>query len=98
MQTKLFSWLGKEFVEVLGEARPGASAADQTEDLFRHIGHELQSHGLSLKNAVRSRLWGAALATGPAVPRDCEVDFSFVDGFAGDKYLIEIEATAVLTR
>lgn len=229
MQTKVFSWLGREFVEVSGEARPGASAADQTEDLFRHIDQELHSHGLSLNNGVRIRVWGrdkqartgataarakiltgsdraasssfiserrfdsaaavavdllamrasradaerkavdfnparnylcylrhdsvmfasgftseaetlekqlaeilraiagamaiaafkwdnlvrlscflrrdqkietvkAALATVPAIPKDCELEFSFVDGFAGDNYLIEIEATAVLTR
>jgi len=25
-----------------------------------------------------------------------EIEFSFVDGFAGEKYLLEIEATAVI--
>ena len=28
-------------------------------------------------------------------PQVADVEFSFVDGFAGEKYLVEIEATAV---
>ena len=29
-----------------------------------------------------------------AIPAGCQLEFSLVDGFAGDRYLIEIEATA----
>jgi enamine deaminase RidA (YjgF/YER057c/UK114 family) len=29
------------------------------------------------------------------IAKRCEVEFSFVDGFAGEKYLLEIEATAI---
>jgi len=33
-----------------------------------------------------------AAANRPSVP---EIEFTFVDGFAGEKYLVEIEATAL---
>ena len=35
------------------------------------------------------------LGRGPALPANCQVEFGFVDGYAGDKSLIEIEATAL---
>jgi enamine deaminase RidA (YjgF/YER057c/UK114 family) len=58
MRKKLFSWLGKEFIELSGEARPAATAGAQAQELFRRIEQELTAHGLSLDNTVRSRLWG----------------------------------------
>jgi enamine deaminase RidA (YjgF/YER057c/UK114 family) len=58
MQKRIFSWLGKEFVELSGEARPAASATEEARELFQRFDQELRVHGLSLANTVRSRLWG----------------------------------------
>lgn len=58
MRKRLFSWLGREFLELCGEARPGANATDEARELFRRLEQELHGHGLSLDNTVRTRLWG----------------------------------------
>lgn len=58
MQKKIFSWLGGEFIELSGEAHPGASIEEETVSLFRSFEQELKAHGLSLENTVRTRLWG----------------------------------------
>jgi enamine deaminase RidA (YjgF/YER057c/UK114 family) len=58
MQKKIFSWLGKEFVELSGEAKPAASGELETQAIFQRFDQELRSHGLSLDHTVRSRLWG----------------------------------------
>jgi enamine deaminase RidA (YjgF/YER057c/UK114 family) len=58
MRKQIFSWLGKEFVELSGEAGPGATASEEARQLFDRFQGELQSHDLSLDNTVRSRLWG----------------------------------------
>jgi len=58
MQKRIFSWLGKEFVELSGEARPAATATQEAEEIFERFDQELRIHGLFLANTVRSRLWG----------------------------------------
>ena len=58
MQKRIFSWLGKEFVELSGEARPASTATEEARELFQRFDQELRTHGLSLDNTVRSRLWG----------------------------------------
>lgn len=58
MRKKIFSWLGKEFVELSGEAKPAANATIEAQEIFGRFDQELRSHGLSLDNTVRSRLWG----------------------------------------
>src|SRR4029434_8107350 len=58
MQKRIFSWLGKEFVELSGEARPAVTAAEEARELFQRFGQELQTHGLSLGKPVWARLWG----------------------------------------
>ena len=58
MQKRIFSWLGKEFVELSGEARPAVTAAEEAPELFQRFDRELRVHELSLANTVRSRLWG----------------------------------------
>jgi enamine deaminase RidA (YjgF/YER057c/UK114 family) len=58
MQKKIFSWLGKEFVELSGEAKAASTATEEAHELFQRFNRELQTHGLSLENTVRSRLWG----------------------------------------
>ncbi len=58
MRKRIFSWLGREFIELSGEARPAASATVEIQELFQGFASELKLHGLSLENTVRSRLWG----------------------------------------
>ena len=58
MRKRIFTWLGKEFVELSGEAKPAANASIEAQELFRRFDEELKPHGLSLDNTVRSRLWG----------------------------------------
>jgi enamine deaminase RidA (YjgF/YER057c/UK114 family) len=58
MQTKIYSWFGREFIELSGEAQPAGSVAEETNELFRRFEEELKSHGLSLDNTVRTRIWG----------------------------------------
>ncbi len=58
MQKRIFSWQGREFIDLSGEARPSASVEEETNSLFRSFEHELKTHGLSLENTVRTRLWG----------------------------------------
>jgi enamine deaminase RidA (YjgF/YER057c/UK114 family) len=58
MRKRIFSWLGKEFVELSAEAKPAASATEEARELFQRFEQALQAHGLSLDNTVRSRLWG----------------------------------------
>jgi enamine deaminase RidA (YjgF/YER057c/UK114 family) len=58
VQKRIFSWLGRDFVELSAEARPTASVEDETNSLFRRFEQELKADGLSLENTVRTRLWG----------------------------------------
>jgi enamine deaminase RidA (YjgF/YER057c/UK114 family) len=58
MRKRIFSWLGREFIELSGEAKPAASATLEAQELFRKFAPELEIHGLSLDDTVRSRLWG----------------------------------------
>ena len=58
MRKRIFTWLGREFIELAGEAKPAANATVEAQELFGRFDRELRSHGLSLDNTVRSRLWG----------------------------------------
>src|SRR6185503_20266450 len=58
MKTKLFTWLGREFVEIAGEGRSGAAPEAAVNELFQQFEAALKSHGLSLDNAARIRVWG----------------------------------------
>ncbi|HEY7318025.1 MAG TPA: hypothetical protein VIE89_10665 [Candidatus Binatia bacterium] len=58
MRKKIFSWLGREFIALSGEARPGVSATEEAREIFQRFEQELRLHGLELANTVRSRLWG----------------------------------------
>ena len=58
MKTKIFSWLGREFVEAVGEGKPGVSPETAVIDLFREFEAELKLYGLSLDNTARIRVWG----------------------------------------
>lgn len=58
MKTKLFSWLGREFVELVGEGRVNVPADVATHELFAKFDAELKPFGLSLDDGVRLRVWG----------------------------------------
>ncbi|MSP37008.1 MAG: hypothetical protein EXR70_00780 [Deltaproteobacteria bacterium] len=58
METKIFSWLGREFVEIVGEARTGVAVEAATAELFQRFADTLSPLGLSLDNAVRIRVFG----------------------------------------
>src|SRR5262245_48145398 len=58
MQKRIFSWQGREFIDLSGEAKSAASVEAETDALFRSFDQELKTHGLSLENTVRTRLWG----------------------------------------
>ena len=58
METKTFSWLGREFVEISGEAQAGASVESATAELFRIFEAALKTNDLSLENTVRMRVFG----------------------------------------
>jgi enamine deaminase RidA (YjgF/YER057c/UK114 family) len=58
METKLFTWLRREFVEISGEAKAGVSVESATAELFEQFDGALKSHGLSLDNTARIRVFG----------------------------------------
>ena len=58
METKIISWLGREFVEICGEARAGVSVESATGELFQNFANVLTPLGLSLDNTVRIRVFG----------------------------------------
>jgi enamine deaminase RidA (YjgF/YER057c/UK114 family) len=58
MNTKIFSWLGREFVEIVGEGKSGVAPDSAANELFQQFEAELKSHGLSLDNTARIRVWG----------------------------------------
>jgi enamine deaminase RidA (YjgF/YER057c/UK114 family) len=58
MQVRLFSWLGREFVEIVAEGQGGLDAAIAMGQLFGRFEAELKTQGLSLDDVVRVRVWG----------------------------------------
>src|SRR5262245_6292537 len=58
METKIFTWLGREFVEIVGEVNAGASVESATGQLFQKFANTLTPLGLSLDNTVRVRVFG----------------------------------------
>jgi len=58
METKIFSWLGREFVEICGESQAGASVETAMAELFQKFADALTPLGLSLDNTVRIRVFG----------------------------------------
>lgn len=58
MESKLFSWRGREFVEISGAGRSRAGADIAVNELFQKFDTELKVHGLSLDNSARLRVWG----------------------------------------
>ncbi|HEX9879781.1 MAG TPA: hypothetical protein VGB25_06265 [Candidatus Binatia bacterium] len=57
MITRLFSWLGGEFIALSTEGSPGESAAEAAQGIFTRFDETLRGLGLTLECAVRTRLW-----------------------------------------
>ena len=47
-----------DLIAICGESRPGLPPDEAARDLFTRFATELQAHGLSLDDTVRTRLWG----------------------------------------
>jgi enamine deaminase RidA (YjgF/YER057c/UK114 family) len=58
MRKIIFSWLGREFMSLYGEARPSGSIEQQTTDLFQRFEAELRAFNLTLEDTVRTRIFG----------------------------------------
>jgi hypothetical protein len=58
MKSRLFTWLGRDFIEMIGEGKAGVPPDVATQDLFGTFESELRSHGFSLENTARIRVWG----------------------------------------
>lgn len=58
MRKKIFRWLGREFVALFSEAKPGATATEEAREIFGRFENELRGIGLGLEHTVRTRLWG----------------------------------------
>jgi len=58
MKSRLFTWLGRDFIEMIGEGKAGVPPDVATQDLFGTFESELRSHGFSLENTTRIRVWG----------------------------------------
>lgn len=57
MQKTIFPWHGRDFVFLSQEGKGGLSARDQMSRTIELLSDELKGMGLSLNNAVRTRLW-----------------------------------------
>ena len=57
MRTKVFSWLGREFVELTGEARSGITVEEETRNLLLRFEKELTALDLSFEHTVPTRMW-----------------------------------------
>jgi enamine deaminase RidA (YjgF/YER057c/UK114 family) len=58
MRMTLYPFFGHEFIAISGESRSGLPPDEAARDLFAHFNTALNSHGLSLDDTVRTRLWG----------------------------------------
>ena len=58
MEIRVFTWLGREFVEISAAAPASADSEISTTELFGRFNVALNGHGLSLDNTVRIRVYG----------------------------------------
>ena len=58
MRMTLYPSFNHEFITISGESRPGLPPDEAAHDLFTRFNTELNAHGLSLDDTVRTRLWG----------------------------------------
>ena len=77
MRKKIFNWLGREFVALSAEARSGASAKDELQELLARFSEELSSLGLSLTTPSEP---GCGAETGRAATRGAKNGYVFYRG------------------
>jgi enamine deaminase RidA (YjgF/YER057c/UK114 family) len=63
MRVSVLNWLGFEFIELSAEAKAGPNADVQAKELFDRFEQALSTHGLSIADTVRSRLFATDRTT-----------------------------------
>src|SRR5262245_12177397 len=58
MKVRLFNWLNRDFVEIVGEGQDNLPADMATEQLFGKFEASLKLQGLSFDDVARIRVWG----------------------------------------
>src|SRR5262249_34674221 len=61
----------------------------------RSMWDQLVKMSLFLHRSQKLEALKDLLENGPTLPANCQVEFGFVDGYAGDKSLLEVEATTL---
>ena len=59
MRIETSYWLGHEFLSISGEGPEIGNPEAEADALFARFSEILATHGLSLDNTIRSRIWGA---------------------------------------
>ena len=57
MRSKIFPWLGQEFVHLSWEGSGLGTVEDETRELFAQFAEGLKPFGLTLDHTVRTRMW-----------------------------------------
>jgi enamine deaminase RidA (YjgF/YER057c/UK114 family) len=57
MRVSIFTWLDHEFIRLYAEGQPGVAVPEATRAALGRIGTQLQAHGLSLDDTMRTRLF-----------------------------------------
>ena len=57
MRLTVFSWLDHEFIRLYAEGQPGLAVPEATRAVLGRIGAQLEAHGLSLDDTMRTRLF-----------------------------------------
>ena len=58
MRLMVYPWMGKEFIALCAEGKPGLPADQAARELLDRFDGLLKERELSLDHTVRSRLWG----------------------------------------
>jgi len=95
------------FVFLSGYTSAAETLQDQVSEIIKAVAGGLMVAGSMWDEVVKVSLFlhrsqklatlKELLARGPALPANCQIEFGFVDGYAGDKSLIEIEASALMS-
>ena len=95
------------FVFLSGYTSAAGTFETQVSEVIKAVGGGLMVAGSMWDKLVKVSLFlhrsqkletlRELLGSGPALPANCQVEFGFVDGYAGDKSLLEVEATALMS-
>jgi len=93
------------FVFLSGYTSAAETLQDQVSEIIKAVAGGLMVAGSMWDELVKVSLFlhrsqklatlKELLARGPALPANCQIEFGFVDGYAGDKSLLEVEASAL---